>query len=183
MKLWKKTATAVAMVGVIAGLAVTGSGPASAEAQRAAYTRQALGAGLTRTQADRLQRSVDAYRAGNLDARQVSANKLTIPGGSLTLPAPGQKTARDLAAATSAPSCSSGHLCIVDGRGYRYDYYYCGEAYPFDGIGAGTFNNNQTWFTKAKFLNSNLTTRWTNTAKDTGTADWTPVYYVIACDG
>ncbi|MET8647997.1 hypothetical protein [Streptomyces sp. NPDC004675] len=183
MQLWKKTVTAIVTAAVVAGLTVTGSVSASAQADQSRYTTQALQAGLTRAQAARLQHAVDDYSEGNPDARQVSANKLMIPGGSVTLPVPGQNQARDLGASAAAPSCSSGHLCIVDGRGYRYDYYYCGEAYAFDGIGAGTFNNNQTWFTKARFLNSNYTTRWTNTAKDTGTADWTPVYYVIACDG
>ncbi|MFE2696377.1 SH3 domain-containing protein [Streptomyces mirabilis] len=171
-----------AVVAVIVSVALTGSVPASAETQRPVYVEQAVKAGLTHAQAAQLQQKVDGYVSGNPAARQISANKLKIPGGSLTLPAPGQKKARDLASSAAAPACASGHLCILDGRGYFYDYYECGLEYPFDGIGDGTFNNNQTWFTKAYFLNSDHSTRWTNTAKDSGTASWTPVFYIIACD-
>ncbi|MFF8592770.1 hypothetical protein ACF061_15215 [Streptomyces sp. NPDC015220] len=35
--------------------------------------------------------------------------------------------------------------------------------------------------TVAKFHNSNGSLRWTNTAKDTGTASWTPVYQIRPC--
>ncbi|MFI0240494.1 hypothetical protein [Streptomyces sp. NPDC016845] len=49
------------------------------------------------------------------------------------------------------------------------------------GIGDGEFNNNQTSGTRARFYNSNGTERWSNVAKDTGTASWTPVYHIRPC--
>ena len=124
--------------------------------------------------ANRLQQKVDGYLAAHPGTRQISANRIAIPGGSLTFAAPGSD------AASPALSCGSGHLCIKDGTGETYDYYYCGY-YSFDGVGDGTFNNNQTSGTVAKFYNSDGSLRWTDTAKDTGTASWTPVYYIRPC--
>lgn len=82
--------------------------------------------------------------------------------------------------ATAAPRCAKGHLCIVDGRGKRYDYYKCGT-YNFYGIGDGTFNNNQTRGTTARFYARNGKLLWENRAKDTGTASWTKVWKVRPC--
>lgn len=121
-----------------------------------------------------LQQKIDTYLATHPDAQQVNAHKLSIPGGTLTVSAPGSNPS----AATLA--CGSGHLCIQDGVGDLYDYYYCG-LYSFDGIGDGVFNNNQTTGTVAIFYNSDGSVRWTNTAKDSGTASWTPVFYISPC--
>ncbi|MEU6539019.1 hypothetical protein [Streptomyces sp. NPDC047000] len=125
-------------------------------------------------QATQLQLQVNSYLATHPGTHQISANKIAIPGGSVTLAAAGTNTV------SPAISCGSGHLCIQDGTGATYDYYYCGY-YSFDGVGDGTFNNNQTSGTVAKFYNSDGSLRWTNTAKDTGTASWTPVYYIRPC--
>ncbi|MFK0174049.1 hypothetical protein ACIQU5_35300 [Streptomyces sp. NPDC090306] len=121
-----------------------------------------------------LQQQVNGYVAAHPGTHQISANKVAIPGGSVTLAAPGNSEA------SAALACANGHLCIQDGTGDVYDYYYCGY-YSFDGIGDGTFNNNQTSGTTARFYNSNGSLRWYNTAKDTGTASWTPVYYIRPC--
>ncbi|WP_245694642.1 hypothetical protein [Streptomyces abyssalis] len=128
------------------------------------------------SQAQQLQQQVDSYLAKDSGARQVSANKVAFEGGTVTFPARGQ----DKQAAMRAPSCRHGHLCIVDGRGKKYDYYRCGT-YNFYGIGDGTFNNNQTSGTVARFYNRNGSLRWTNRAKDTGTASWTPVWKIKPC--
>lgn len=122
-------------------------------------------------EAARLQRKAHAYLAAHPGARQAT---IEIPGGQVTVPAPGHKTASPLL------SCSYGHLCIVDGLGYRYDYYRCGR-YSFDGVEDGTFNNNQTPGTVAKFYNLDGSLRWTSTAPHQGTASWTPVYKVSPC--
>lgn len=118
------------------------------------------------------QSTVKEYLAVYPGSRQVSANKLLIPGGSLTLATAG--------VVSPALACGSGHLCIKDGNGNTYDYYYCGY-YSFYGLGNGTFNNNQTSGTVAKFYNSDGSLRWTNTAKYSGTASWTPVFYIRPC--
>lgn len=123
-----------------------------------------------------LQRQVDSYLAKDSSARQISANEVAFEGGTVTFPARGESNS----SAASAPSCRHGHLCIVDGRGKRYDYYRCGT-YQFRGIGNGTFNNNQTSGTMARFYNRDGSLRWMNRAKDTGTASWTPVWKIKPC--
>ncbi|MFD9412385.1 hypothetical protein ACFWBN_36005 [Streptomyces sp. NPDC059989] len=176
------TATAALIAGSVLTTQASAApqSPQSASASASTYKQQAIGAGLTGPQATELQRKVDEVLAKDSKARQVSANKLMISGGSLTLAAPGQRQARDLAAPDAALACDNGHLCITDGRGSYYDYYYCGY-YDFWGIGDGTFNNNQTWGTRARFYNENGSERWSNVAKATGTASWTPVYHIRPC--
>ncbi|MEU5366553.1 hypothetical protein ABZ354_24275 [Streptomyces sp. NPDC005925] len=176
----KVLAMTAAVAALIVGPALSGSASAEPTATQSEYTRQSLEAGLTGTQAASLQQQVDEYLATHPDARQVSANRLTTEGGSVTLPAPGQSPARDLASPETALACAGGHLCIVDGRGRNYDYYYCGS-YGFDGVGDGTFNNNQTTGTVARFYNSDGSLRWSNRAKASGTASWTPVFSIRPC--
>lgn len=176
----KVLAMVAAVTALIVGPALSGSASAEPTATQSVYTRQALDAGLTGAQAAALQQHVDGYLATHPDARQVSANRLTTEGGAVTIPAPGESRARDLASPGAALACAHGHLCIVDGRGHNYDYYRCGR-YNFDGVGDGTFNNNQTTGTVARFYNSDGSLRWSNRAKDTGTASWSPVFYVRPC--
>ncbi|MFE4589146.1 hypothetical protein [Streptomyces laurentii] len=131
-------------------------------------------ASATPASASAVQQQIDAYISTHPEARQIDADTLSIPGGTLTMPAPGFEPTG------AAISCSSGHLCVQDGHGHLWDYYYCG-LYDFNGTGDGVFNNNQTSGTVAKFYNSDGSLRWTNTAKDTGTASWTPVYQIRPC--
>ncbi|RSS52925.1 hypothetical protein [Streptomyces sp. WAC06614] len=162
-----------AAAALVAGLTLTGSASASAESpQPSAHAAEARTAGLTAAEAGALQAEVDAVLARQPGTRQISANRLSMPGGTVTLPAPG---------ALGAPlACANGHLCITDGQGRNYDYYHCGY-YDFWGVGDGTFNNNQTWGTRARFYNENGSERWSNVAKDTGTASWTPVFHIRPC--
>ncbi|HET9382602.1 MAG TPA: hypothetical protein VFP69_17475 [Streptomyces sp.] len=169
-----------AVAALIVGPALSGSASAEPTAAQSAYTGQAVRAGLTGSEAAALQQQVDRYLATHPGARQVSANRLTTEGGAVTIPAPGASPARDLASPEAAVACSEGHLCIVDGRGRHYDYWRCGR-YGFDGVGDGTFNNNQTSGTVARFYNSDGTLRWTHRAKGSGTASWTPVFAVEPC--
>ncbi|MEW2117873.1 hypothetical protein AB0945_22330 [Streptomyces sp. NPDC005474] len=120
-----------------------------------------------------LQKNVTAFKALHPAAKQIDADTLKIPGGTVTIPG------KD-AANTAAISCSNLHLCIRDGNGNYYDFYNCGY-FSFGGVGNGEFNNNQSSGTRARFYNSNGSERWSNVAKDTGTASWTPVYYIRPC--
>ncbi|MFF4578782.1 hypothetical protein [Streptomyces sp. NPDC001389] len=144
------------------------------------FSEQTRAAGLTAAQAAELRQRVDAVLVSDPQARQISANKLAIAGGDLVLRAPGRSETRDLAAPDAALACADGHLCIRDGLGDNYDYYYCGY-YDFGGVGDGTFNNNQSSGTRARFYNQNGSERWSNVAKDSGTASWTPVYHIRPC--
>lgn len=171
MRLRKALAMTAAAVALVASQLLVGSASAAPAPD---YAAQSRAAGLTATQADKLQDRVEEYVTSHKGARQVAADKVAIPGGDVTLAVPGTTPG------TTAISCSSGWLCIQDGYGDRYNYYYCGY-YDFWGIGDGVFNNNQTWGTVAKFYNRDGSLRWTNTAKDTGTASWTPVWHIRPC--
>ncbi|WP_256333048.1 hypothetical protein [Streptomyces sp. 2131.1] len=170
-----------AAAALIAGpsLSAHAMAPAAPTAQQT-YAQQARSAGLTDQQAGQLQRQVDAALARDPEARQTSANTLAVPGGTVTLPAPGQTETRRLTSPATALACGNGHLCITDGRGVNYDYYRCGY-YDFNGIGDGTFNNNQTSGTRARFYNSDGSERWSHVAKGSGTASWTPVFHIRPC--
>jgi hypothetical protein len=147
---------AAAVAALVGGTALAGTASAAPDARSA-----------------EVQAKVDAYLAEHPQSRQVSADTVTIDGGTLTFAAPGQ-------ADTRQPACDYGHLCIEDSYGDIYDYYECGY-YEFDGLGDGTFNNNQTPGTTARFYNVDETLRWESTAPDSGTASWDPVFYVEPC--
>ncbi|MCZ0979703.1 hypothetical protein O1L60_13350 [Streptomyces diastatochromogenes] len=123
--------------------------------------------------AEGVQRQVDAYLAGHPGERQIAGGKATMPGGSVTFSTPGSAEA-------AAISCSYGHLCIQDGNGSTWDYYYCGY-YDFYGVGDGYFNNNQSAGTVARFYNQDGSLRWTSTAPQSGTASWSPVWHIRPC--
>ncbi|MGW0391614.1 hypothetical protein ACWDYJ_12090 [Streptomyces sp. NPDC003042] len=176
----KILAMMTATAALITGTVLTTNASATSQTQQSAYAEQVRDAGLTGPQAAQLQKKVDGVLAKDSQARQVSANKLTTAGGTLTLAVPGQAQVRDLAAPGVALACDHGHLCIRDGQGNNYDFYRCGY-YDFWGIGDGTFNNNQTSGTRARFYNENGSERWSNVAKSTGTASWTPVYHIRPC--
>ncbi|MDA5285841.1 hypothetical protein [Streptomyces sp. Isolate_45] len=175
------TATAALIAGpVLTAHASSAATATDSTSARSVHAEQARAAGLSAPEAARLQQRVDAVLAKDPAARQVSANRLTTAGGSLTLATPGRGEARDLASPDTALACGHGHLCITDGQGNNYDFYRCGY-YDFWGIGDGTFNNNQTSGTRARFYNDNGSERWSNVAKSTGTASWTPVYHIRPC--
>lgn len=176
MPLFRVLATGAAAAALIAGSAGSVLADTAPASQQSTSPGQALKAGLTGTQDVPVQQRINRYLTAHPDARQVAANKVAIPGGSMTPAAPG--AAADPNSAQLA--CSNGHLCIRDGNGDIYDYYYCGY-YDFYGVGDGVFNNNQTWGTVARFYNQNGSLRWTNTAKDSGTASWTPVWHIRPC--
>jgi hypothetical protein len=102
---------------------------------------------------------------------QVSANTTLIPRETQTITAPGVHP--------NIP-CPYEWLCIRDGRGKVYLYTECREV-PFDGLGVGQYNNNQTPGTRALFYNQNHTQRWWSVAPGQGTMDWTPIWWVKPC--
>ncbi|MFJ4832107.1 hypothetical protein ACIP79_19730 [Streptomyces sp. NPDC088747] len=124
-------------------------------------------------QSSSTQVQVDDYLASHPGEKQIAPDKATMPGGVVTFSASG-------AAGADAIACSFGYLCVQDGNGTRWNYYYCGY-YEFYGTGNGYFNNNQTLFTTAFFYNSDGSYRWHSTAPQSGTASWTPVYYIQPC--
>ncbi|MFE4372242.1 hypothetical protein ACFRMN_29235 [Streptomyces sp. NPDC056835] len=171
------------MTAPTAGAQSPQDGGRQAFAAQTPFAAQTQRAGLTPAQAGELQDRVDGYLAEEPGSRQVSANRIATEGGDLVVAAPGQRYARDLAGAGAsgrAPAaCAYGHLCLYR-PGDSRDYYRCGT-YSLPWVGDGTFNNNQTRGTTARFLNSDRSVRWTSRAPQTGTATWTGVYYVVPC--
>ncbi|WP_225802453.1 hypothetical protein [Streptomyces sp. NK15101] len=176
----KPLAIMTAAAALIAGPVLSARASTVPAGQQTVYAGQARAAGLSDRQAAELQRQVDAVLTEDPQARQLSANRLATAGGTVTLAVPGHSETRDLASPDTALACGDGHLCITDGRGRNYDFYRCGY-YDFDGVGDGTFNNNQTPGTRARFYNSDGSERWSNVAKSTGTASWTPVFHIRPC--
>ncbi|WP_426361943.1 hypothetical protein [Streptomyces sp. E-08] len=176
----KTLAIMTAAAALIAGPVLSAHATTAPAGQRAVYAGQARAAGLSEGQTAELRRQVDSFLAQDPQARQISANRIATAGGTVTLAVPGRSETRDLASPETALACGDGHLCITDGRGRNYDFYRCGY-YDFDGIGDGTFNNNQTPGTRARFYNSDGSERWSNVAKSTGTASWTPVFHIRPC--
>ncbi|MFD0368206.1 hypothetical protein [Streptomyces sp. NPDC059071] len=158
---------------LIKRLAMTGAAAVLAAGHLLAGTAAATPATGDAAGTDTVQRKVAAYLASHPGERRIAADKATMPGGSVTFATAGS-------AGTAAISCDYGHLCIQDGNGNRYDYYYCGY-YDFYGVGDGYFNNNQTSGTVARFYNSDGSLRWTSRAPQSGTASWTPVYHIRPC--
>jgi hypothetical protein len=159
----KKTSKSIAVLASgLALAAATGSGAAIANTANSAGTSSTSAsvraegvraAGLSQTQADQLQRSIDKQLATmKVPARQVSYNTIRTEDGStsVTLTAPGQ--ARD-------SSCRSGRLCLWAGDNYDHAkivFWRCG----FRNLGdvgwsdrLTSFKNYQTTGTRAKFYN------------------------------
>lgn len=163
MSFLKKMALSVAGLGLVAG------GVAASGAAQAAPDQSAKGSDTV------LQGKVDRVVRLTPGAKQVAANKVSFPGGMITV------NAKDTPVTEAQiQSCGSGHLCLYSPGG-NYDFYYCGYYSTPRLWGDGTFNNNQTWNTRARFYNSNGSERWSHVAKGTGTASWSPVYYVRPC--
>ncbi|WP_030673207.1 hypothetical protein [Streptomyces rimosus] len=180
--------TALLIAAGFAAASVLGLTGAASAATPTGFAAQAQRAGLTDAQAGRLQAQVDTYVA-ELGGKQVSANKILVPGGSMVVRAPGQAYARDLADRTKAPIkpvCDYGHLCGwangTGGNGNGFDYYHCGYYQLPNLVGNGTWGNNQTPGTVGRFYNKDGSERWnTGPAYSSGTANWTPVWYARPC--
>lgn len=84
--------------------------------------------------------------------------------------------------AATPPSCQYGHLCVYNPSDNTvYDYYKCGT-YPTNYLyGAGTFTNNETTGTVAKFYGSSGNLIFSSRAFQQGNINLIPVYKIIPC--
>lgn len=154
----------LAVLLVAISVAVAGAGVATAKANDteprvADFATQASRAGLSAAQARTLQTKVDteiAKRGGT----QVSANEILWKDGKgkTVLVAPGQKRAASLAGDGKAAvaGCAYYYICLYEGhnrQGTMHELFYCSEYQTFYPI--GSYDNNQTPGTRARFLNSN----------------------------
>ncbi|MGC4767483.1 hypothetical protein ACLQ25_00660 [Micromonospora sp. DT44] len=154
------------------------------------FTRQALSAGLSRTQANGLQGKIDNY-VQTYGGRQISANQVDFDGGLYTATVPGEPAVRNLsAAAASVDHCTgaaplySGWFCAYRSAGFQGDqlqWYNCGR-YNMPWAGTGSWINNQSDNTDAYLLNRNLSVVVQSFAYDASlSVNWTPVWYVDVC--
>ncbi|MGW2368762.1 peptidase inhibitor family I36 protein [Streptomyces sp. NPDC001667] len=158
------------------------------------YTAQAEHAGLTGAQSVALQKDVDRYVA-QTGGKQVSANRVDVPGGFVLVAVPGEKYARDLRTTThptSAADCDPYNFC-----GWPKSYYEgtvwerskCGVYWeiPNGWNSGGSWWNNQSKGVVAKMYGKSHNWVYSTPPAQVGngsydaTADWHPVWYVKAC--
>jgi hypothetical protein len=122
--------------------------------------------------AERVQERVNRYLAEIPGSRQVSANKILIPGGELNV------------GLAKRRGCSYGWLCTwkYDNGFDEIDYYYCGRYSLPNWIGRGGYENNQTTNTYAEFDRRDGSAVRVSYAYDFyDNMDWTPIWYVEVC--
>ena len=174
MKIAKSAATLFAVTALFAGSTAV----ASAATPESDFRAQAQADGLSSAQAESLQKRVDAVLEGQAGGRQVSANKVRYDGLTVTVDPRwkangGKSTKANLA-------CGYGHLCITV-RGTNFDFYKCQKWNVSNWYGDGTFENNQTPGTVARFYNQDGSERWHSVAYQKGTATWDPIYSLRPC--
>ncbi len=175
-----KLTSLVALVAVTAGCLVGLAGPAGAAPSAnptARFTAQAEAAGLTAAQAHSLQSRVDGYLR-TVGGTQVSANKIDLDGtGELVLAAPGL--------VTPAATCYSGDMCVWSGQSYTGDFmskYVCSR-FSMPWATTGSWRNNQSSGTRARFYDSNNNLYYTTPAAPSHDTsyNWVSVFSIIPC--
>ncbi|WP_181765645.1 hypothetical protein [Streptomyces albidus (ex Kaewkla and Franco 2022)] len=174
MKIAKPAATLFAVTALLAGSTAV----ASAATPASDFRAEALSDGLTSAQADSLQKRVDAVLDGQPGGRQVSATKVEYDGLTVTVDPRSKSSTGKTTKANLA--CGYGHLCITV-RGANFDFYKCQKWNVSNWYGDGTFENNQTPGTVARFYNQDGSERWHSVAYQKGTATWDPIYSLRPC--
>lgn len=199
MALRKLTASVFAVLALIAAVVTGLTGPATAATSAISATSatsatgngqefaaQAKHAGLTGAEAKQLQTTVDGYLATQ-GGTQVAANKIALPGrGEIVVALPGERQARDLTAAKSARACPYENFCMYTGTNYtgtQFNLWQC-QTYDLSNWNyPGSWINNQTPGTRARFLDRNYNTIYTTPGAYSYSSyyNWAPVWHVIPC--
>ncbi|MBT2390766.1 hypothetical protein J7E87_15380 [Streptomyces sp. ISL-1] len=191
MALRKLTASVFAVLALIAATAIVLTGPATAATSAAGggqgrFAAQAKQAGLTGAEAKQLQTSVDGYLATQ-GGTQVAANKIVLPGkGEIVVALPGERQARDLTGAKTARACPYENFCMYTGTNYtgtQFNLWRC-QTYDLSNWNyPGSWINNQTPGTRARFLDRNYNTIYTTPGAYSYSSyyNWAPVWHVIPC--
>ncbi|MFC4609919.1 hypothetical protein ACFO9E_19200 [Streptomyces maoxianensis] len=191
MALRKLTASVFAVLALIAATAIGLTGPATAATSAAGngqgrFAAQAKQAGLTGAEAKQLQTSVDGYLATQ-GGTQVAANKIALPGkGEIVVALPGERQARDLTGAKTARACPYENFCMYTGTNYsgtQFNLWRC-QTYDLSNWNyPGSWINNQTPGTRARFLDRNYNTIYTTPGAYSYSSyyNWAPVWHVIPC--
>ncbi|WP_333738533.1 hypothetical protein [Streptomyces sp. IBSBF 2806] len=178
----------VPVISLFAATMFVGSGhAASGESGRFTFVQQADRLGLTTAERHSVQSRVNAYiekRGGT----QVALNKISLDdqGSYALLTLPGEKKVREVSAPkASGGTCDYYYFCIYEKErweGSMEEWKHCNNReIPY--TNNGSWVNNQTYGTRAKFKDFDAVTRWTDggafTADDSADFNW--VFYVKAC--
>jgi hypothetical protein len=148
------------------------------------FTAQARAEGLTGAQAKELQATVDDYIVKH-GGKQVAANKVQLGGADFYVVLPGEEVARDLDTRVPMSACQYTDMCAWSSPNFQGSLlvmHDCGR-YEIDWIGTGSWDNNQTTGTAARFLNSAGVVGYTSPPAHSLdlSAGWSWVYWVINC--
>lgn len=173
----------IAVLAAVTSLSVS-TASAATTTTAAKFAAQARELHLTAAQRASLQHSVDAVvaRTGGV---QVDINRISIPGGEILLPMPGNAHAPGLQPLTDY-SCPYQYFCVYQGQTYTggvMKLFYCSQDDPMPWVGLGIYDNNQSGGAVARFKNSSHTVIGYSKAPQTGpqSIDWSPIYYVQPC--
>ncbi|WP_051854819.1 hypothetical protein [Streptomyces sp. NRRL B-1347] len=179
-------------VSIALGGGVALAAPA-AQADQPAFQSQAVDSGLSASEADKLQRTIDTLLAKD-GGKQTAANEISYADGRLLVPLPGEKYVRELNGSraegtvdTARHTCTSKRLCGYSGRNYtgqEREWYRCNVLYkkPSHWRSGGSWYNNQTpgrqgsWYDYNKRFLSH-----TRPAPYGANGNWAPVGYAKAC--
>lgn len=188
----KMKAFLAAVAAVMAGLTVAaGTASASTGGAPAGFAAQARSAGLSGAQAGQLQQEVNGF-VGRYGGTQAAINEVDFTGGSILFAIPGETYARDLTLTGSkgivpdVGTCSYLYFCAFTGTGYsgtKISMYYCQFYDTFSLYGNGSWINNQTAGTRARFYDSNYRLIFTTPPAPSRSPsyNWTPVYHIKPC--
>jgi len=154
------------------------------------YASQAKQAGLTTSQAAKLQKEVDRYLA-QTGGKQVAANVIDLGHKSLMFVAlPGEAHPRDMTNGVLYDPCSLGYadyqyFCAYSDIGFEgssIPMYKC-QLYQIPWIANGSWINNQTQGTVAQFLDNNGRVGWQDPGAFyvDGNAPWYWVHWIRNC--
>ncbi|MFI9585630.1 peptidase inhibitor family I36 protein [Streptomyces sp. NPDC052236] len=194
MALRKLTTSWFAVMALIAAAVIGLTGTASASAATTGtdqdFAAQARQAGLTGTQAKELQTRVTGYLT-SVGGKQVSANKIALAGkGEIVVAVPGERHARDLTSTAAKPgtkaACPYENFCMWTGTnftGTQFNLWKCQTYDLANWNDPGSWSNNQTPGTRARFLDRNYNTIYTTPPAyaNSGYYDWAPVWHVVPC--
>lgn len=184
----------IATAAVAAGLVLT-TAPATADpaSSTTKFADEGRAAGLNAGQIREVQRAVD-QEVRVTGGRQAGLNTISLKGGEITVPVPGEKYARDLAASASRKvtvyeSCRRGNFCGWKGRNGTGEIWQRGACGMFHEIpngwnSGGSWRNYQSDGLVASFYGKGYTYLSDTPPAPTGivNGDWHPVWYVWACD-
>jgi hypothetical protein len=181
--------TILAVIGITVGL--TGAAQAGSTTDPSAvFAKQVADAGLTAQQAKGLQAKIDRYLA-KYGGTQVSASRIEFAdGGGIIVTVPGERYARDLATQRSIAStwsCSYYYFCAFQNTYYQGEQRYedtCNDLEAIPWVTEGSYVNNQTSGTRARFVGSGGQTLGYSEAAFAAVpsgVNWLPIWWFDPC--